>query len=113
MNNKPKRTLEEVLKAIKGSFGIKGTIAKRLDVHRETVNSYLNCWATAKAAYQEEVEAVGDLAEGVIIADIAHNVETAKWYARMKLKDRGYVERQEVSGPGGESLVINIVRKDS
>lgn len=103
-------TLEQVQAAIKGTSGIKRIIAERLGVHRNTVDNYLRRWAAARAAYDEEVENVGDVAESVIIASIqAREVESAKWYLRMKCKSRGYVERQEVTGKDGAPVEITEV----
>ena len=108
MGNKPKHTADEVIEAIRGSSGIKATIARRLGVHRNSVVNYLVRYATAQKAYDDEVEAVGDDAESVIIAAIQkeHDVGTAKWYARMKLQSRGYVERREVAGTPGQPLEV-------
>ena len=102
--NKVKHTIEEVLAAIQGSFGIKHRIAQKLNVHRNTVDLYLKRWEGAREAYHNEVNTVGDMAESVIIRSIQkEEVETAKWYARMKLKDRGYTEAVDATS-GGKSL---------
>jgi len=88
--------LEAFLVAVEGSAGIKATIAKRLGLHRHTVELYLKRHPRAIQAYKEEVETVGDVVEGVILSAINNkDIETAKWYAKMKLKHRGYIERQE------------------
>ena len=106
MANK-KHNANDVIKAIEGSAGIKTTIAKRLGVHRHTVDRYLEWYASALEAYQDEVESNGDLAEAVILNAIKEkDVNTAKWYAANKLKDRGYAERREHTGANGGPLVI-------
>lgn len=93
-----KYTLDEVIAAIKGSNGIKATIQKRLGCSRNTVDNYLKRYATVQAAYDEEVERVGDIAESLIINDMVQNrsVETAKWYAMRKLMHRGYGDKQRI-----------------
>ena len=110
-----KRNLPAVIAAIRASFGIKSTIAKNLGVDRNTIDRYLKRWAEARQVYQEEVDGVGDKMESIIIIDAIRNqsVETAKWYARFKLKDRGYVERQEVTGADGNEVTIKVVYADS
>lgn len=97
MADKEHYTLGQILAAIKGSSGIKATIQRRLGCNsRSTVDNYLKRYATAQQAYDDEVETVGDVAESVIFRAIKNeDVETAKWYAKAKLKSRGYVERQE------------------
>jgi hypothetical protein len=86
-----KHTLQEVIEAIRGTSGIKRLIASKLNVHRHTVDRYLLKWATAREAYNEEVENVGDVAESVIITRLSTgDADMAKWYAAVKLKNRGY-----------------------
>ena len=110
-----KRNLPAVIAAIKGSSGIKSTIARNLGVDRNSIDSYLKRWAEARKVYQEEVDGVGDKMESIIIIDAIRNqsVGTAKWYARFKLKDRGYVERQELTGADGHEVTIRVVYADS
>lgn len=110
-----KHTVDQVVEAIRGSRGIKRTVALRLSVHRNTVDVYLRRWAAARLAYVEECESFGDVAESVIIKAIDDgDVDTAKWYARMKLKHRGYVERTEhVSKDETLEVVTRVVRSRS
>lgn len=111
--NVDKYDLDKVLQAIKGSSGIKATIQQRLGCSRNTVDNYLKRYATAQAAYDEEVDKVGDIAESLIINDMVANrsVETAKWYAMRKLAHRGYGEKQttEISGANGGPIEIKNV----
>ena len=97
-----KYTLEQVLSAIKGSSGIKATIQRKLGCNsRSTVDSYLRRYATAQAAYDEESEVIGDVAESVVIGAIKNkDVATAKWYLSVKHKDRGYGDQQEIKHSG-------------
>ena len=100
-----KHTADDVIAAIAGSGGIRLTISKRLQVHRHTVERYLRAYPSAMIAYTNEINSVGDLVESVILEAIqAKDIETAKWYAKNKLKDRGYSERQEVTGEDGKPI---------
>jgi hypothetical protein len=102
-----KRSLDAFIAAIHDSHGIKSNIAARLGVDRITVERYLKRWPKAQEIYRQEVEAVGDIAESVIIKNLrAEDIETARWYARMKLKDRGYVDRSESRVSGSVETVI-------
>lgn len=78
---------EDVIAAIKGSAGIKTTIAKRLSVARQTIDTYIERWVTVKEAYQTEKAGIDDAAQSVVINDILQNrsVETAKWWLRVKM----------------------------
>ena len=113
-----KHDLETVLNAITGSGGIKTVIAQRLGVSRWTVDNYLEKWASAKQAYENEEDVNLDIAESVVTTNIriAHRLQTqtkmpqdtsdAKWYLSRKGKRRGYVERSEVTGADGEAIKI-------
>ena len=57
---------EEVLEAIKGSGGIVSTVSKRIDCQWHTAKKYINKWDETKAAFDDEREAILDMAEGVI-----------------------------------------------
>ena len=80
---------EDVINAIKGSAGIKTTIAKRLNVTRLTIDNYLDRWVTVREAYMTEKAGIDDAAQSVVINDILQNrsVETAKWWLRVKCAD--------------------------
>jgi len=120
--DKTKRSLEEVLEAIKGSRGIKTLIAARLDVTRQTVDSYLGRWVTAQNAYDVENGVSLDLAESIVIKNLEiqqerqerDNVEVdtsdAKWLLTMKGASRGYTSKQQVehSGPEGGPILIQV-----
>ncbi len=93
---KTSRTADEVLKAIKASGGVKTTIAKRLNVTRQTVDNYLNRWSTVRQAYIDEKAGIDDLALSVVIEDITKkNVETAKWWISKKLDEFKPVQKVE------------------
>ena len=108
-----KRTAEEVVAATEGSGGIKGVIAQRLKIHRHSVDNYLGRYASAMQAYENECQLIADLAESTVINDIRQhkNVETSKWYLRMKARDRGYVEKQqqEITGAAGGPIEVKAV----
>lgn len=107
--SKRKHELSDVLDAINGegywaqpkkdtsSFGNIGVIARRLGVSRTTVYSYLNEWATAQKAVDEGRELLKDFAEGKIAQHISEgNVTMLIFYAKTQMKDRGYIERQDI-----------------
>jgi hypothetical protein len=122
-----KRTLPEVLQAIKGSGGIKMTIARRLGITRPTLDKYIGQWKSAAVALQEEEENGLDVAESVIKGNIQAAAKLqqqtnyaiivdsgdAKWYLSRKGRHRGYVERQEVTGAAGDSLQVVIRYADN
>ena len=107
----PAKTVDEVIKAIDGSGGIKTIIARRLGVARSTVDAYLNRWKAAREAYDSEVEATKDYAESVIVGNIriaakqaasgeAADSSDAWKYLSFKARERGYVVKKEIEHSG-------------
>jgi len=105
-----KYKVDEIITAIKGSSGIKANIMRRLNCSRSTVDNYLKRYATAQAAYDEETEMPLDVAESLVISDMANNrsVETAKWYLKAKGRSRGYTERTEIQHSGEIEMLIRL-----
>ena len=102
-------TLKQVEAAIAGTGGIKLAIAAHLKCHRHTVDRYLRLYATLRQAYDDESQAVGDLAETELIKLIkAGDADSIKFYLSRKCKDRGYAERHEISGPDAGPIAIEI-----
>jgi hypothetical protein len=114
----------QFIEAIKGSGGIVSTVAKRVGCDWSTARRFINTYPTVKAVYDDECERTGDMVESVIITNIKLAAERqqalkemvdtsdAKWYAARKLKNRGYSERQEVTGADGGAIPIVIIQKD-
>jgi hypothetical protein len=107
----PAKTVDEVIKAINGSGGIKTVIASRLGVVRSTVDAYLNRWKAAREAYDSEVETTKDFAESVIVGNIriaakqaasgeAADSSDAWKYLSFKARERGYVVKKEIEHSG-------------
>lgn len=108
---KKKHDLPTVLDAIRGkgrfsppdpkkdgnSFGNASVVAKRLGVSRQTIHNYLNTWKTAKEAMEEARQTFGDFVEGKMAEEIMKgNTAMIIFYAKTQMKNRGYVERQQV-----------------
>lgn len=115
MADKPTHTAESVIAAIKGTAGVKATIARKLNVSRWTVDNYLERWVTVREAYEEEKAGVSDAARSVVIADIVNNrnVETAKWWLRMKESDEFSDKSQTDITSGGDKLEIVVKYADT
>ena len=108
-------TKEQVLNAIKGSAGIITTIQKRLSAAIEhnvswtCTKEYTEKWEATREAMEAERQTTLDVAEGTIVKEIYNNnAEMAKWYLRMKGKERGYIETQEVLNKNPDPLNINL-----
>lgn len=108
-------TLEQMLEAISGSQGLVSKIQKKLEAATketwswETVRNYLDKWPECEEAIKAEKESMLDLAENNIFKElVAGDSKTSKWYLRMKGKDRGYIETQEVRNVNTDPLNINL-----
>jgi hypothetical protein len=110
---------QQFIDVIPGTGGIISTIAKRVGCSWHTAKKYIDEYATVKQAYNDECEVPIDWAQSVVIRNIALALKKqeqteepvdsadAKWYLIHKGKDRGFTQRQEISGPEGGAVVIN------
>ena len=99
-------TKEQVEEAIKGSVGIMSTIAKRLDCNWRIAKKYCEKWECTKIALANENESIIDLAESKAFSLIKEgDAGMIKWFLSRKGKERGYTERQEITGAEGKDLI--------
>lgn len=90
---------EQLLEAIKDSYGIISKVAKILDCSWATAETYINKWKETISALKDENEKVLDLAESKLIVNInSGDMSAIKFILATKGKKRGYVEKiqQEV-----------------
>lgn len=91
-------TAEQAIEAARGSKGFVTTVAKRLDCSRPTVYKLLEKYSTFRQALEDERETVKDFAEGKLFQQIdSGNITAIIFYLKTQAKDRGYIEKQEVS----------------
>ena len=103
-------TATQFIKAIPGSGGIISTIAKRVGCEWHTAKSFIDTYPTVKQVYDNECESVLDLCQSTIIKSIQNgDTGDAKWYLSRKGKDRGFVERSEVTGADGDAIPVAFV----
>jgi hypothetical protein len=111
-----KVTKEQVLEAINNTQGLITKIQRKLIAETgehwnwETVQKYVHKWPETEAALKAETECVLDFAEQnvnkAIIED--HDLATSKWYLKMKGKERGYIETQEVLNHNEDPIRIDL-----
>ena len=88
---KQKCTESQIIDAIKGSAGIKTTIAKRLGISFHTLQSYIKKYDSVKNALLDEEETVLDMAEGTLFKLIQNGeISAIFYYLNNKGKRRGY-----------------------
>jgi hypothetical protein len=67
---------------------------------------------------KETNESLKDFVEGKIIKHIKSkdnkvSADMCKFYAKTKMKDRGFVEKQEIEHSGNLDTTINLIEKDN
>jgi transposase-like protein len=108
-----RKSKKAIIEAIKDSGGIMSTIARRLGVTWHTADSWVKQYDETKQALQDERETILDLAESTLFRNIKDgNSQDAKWLLSTMGKNRGYSERQEITGVDGGPIDVNaIIRK--
>ena len=111
-----KYDLETVIDAVRGtgawkdngtSGGNISSIARRLGVTRATAYSYKERWKTVEDAINDEREAMLDFTENQLFKQVQDGNITAIIFTLKTLgKNRGYVERREVTGKDGDPITI-------
>ena len=110
-----KITKEQMLEAIHGSQGLVSKIQRKLEailgekISWDTTEKWIHKWVDAETAVKNEKEAMLDIAENNIFKEMVNgDTATSKWYLRMKGKDRGYIETQEIHNVNADPLNINL-----
>lgn len=122
MSSKDKRKIKipTLLEAIKDSGGVVLRVAERLGVDWHTAKKRIDENEEARTAFEAETENILDIAESVLVVNIAlarkqqskgffADTSDAKWMLSKKGKRRGYGEHVDVTS-GGEALTIKIVK---
>lgn len=94
-----KRKPETIIKAIKGSRGIKSVAARKLKISRNTLDKYIKQNDEIRAAYEEECETLLDSAENILFdkAIDGESEYSLHFLLERKGKSRGYAKRQEIT----------------
>ena len=105
-----KFTPEDIIGALEQSRGLIAPAARALGCSRATIRSYIDEYAEVAQAKLDQREAVTDMAENALYAAILRGEAWAIcFYLKCMAKDRGYVEKAEISGPGGKPISIKLV----
>ena len=100
-------TEEEMLEAIRGSWGIMSHVAERLGCHRQTVSKYVKRFPALKEALTEERAKLVDFAEAQLVKKLTGGDWSAIKFVLVTLgRERGYGYNLELSGPGGGPLQV-------
>lgn len=102
----PKGISEAQLKAaLKKNAGVYALAARDLGCDRSNVRQRVENSPALQRFIQQIDDEIGDVADGHIKqAIIKGDLKTIRWYAPLKMRDRGFNPRLELSGPDGAPL---------
>ena len=105
-----KYTQEEVIDALEASHGLISPAARRLGCSRDTIRTYIEEYPEIARTKKDLREVVKDIGEDGLIAAAKRGEAWAICFLlKCIAKDRGYVEKAEISGPGGGPVNIKLV----
>ena len=105
-----KYTPQEIIDALEVSRGLIAPAARNLKCSRDTIRSYLKEYTAVAQAKLDQREAVTDMAENSLYEAIRRGEAWAVcFYLKCMAKDRGYVERAELTGTNGAPVKIKLV----
>jgi hypothetical protein len=111
MPAEPKRTKDEVIRALRKYKGAVYLAAEKLGISRWTMRRYLKRWKEARTVLREERGKFLDQAEGKLRAAVNKgNLGAIMFTLKTLGKRRGYVERTEVSGPAGAAVKVYVAK---
>lgn len=116
MANKTAHNKKALLEALEQSLGVVTSACKKVGIGRTTYYDYYRNDPEFRAAVDELSNVALDFAESQLHRQIKDgNTAATIFYLKTKGKQRGYIERQEITGKDGEEITIKIhdTRSDS
>jgi hypothetical protein len=114
MANKFRYTAQQVADVLTETKGMMFIAAQRLGCSQETVRQYCKRFALVQAAKDAQRGIMVDTAELKLWQSIQNG---ESWGITLCLKtigkDRGYVERQELTGEDGTGMVLRVVYENA
>jgi transposase-like protein len=105
-----KYTEQQIIEALEESKGLIAPAARKLGCARDTIRKYIDEYAEVAQAKLDQREAVTDMAENALYQAILDREAWAVcFYLKCMAKDRGYVERAELTGTNGAPVKIKLV----
>ena len=105
-----KYTPEQIIGALEQSKGMISPAARALGCDRNTIKRYLKEYTAVAQAIADEREATTDLAENKLYEAIQRGEAWAIcFYLKCQGKQRGYIEKAEITGAGGGPVSIKLV----
>ena len=113
MANKEHSTAAQIITALETTKGMMYLAAKRLGCSYQTLVNYCKRYPTIQMARDAQRGEMIDAAELVLWNSIHAKEPWAITFTLRTIgKDRGYIERQEVTGEDGHAVVIRVVYEE-
>ncbi len=107
MGQPEKFTCDEMAQAITDARGLVSLVAKRLGCEQQTVRNYIKRYATCKQALEDARESLKDFTESQLLKQIdGGNIAGIIFFLKTQARDRGYIERQEITGADGGAIQL-------
>jgi len=107
----PKLTVERVIEEAKRQHGNRSRVAKRFGVSRQAVSKFAKTHPEVAAVFDEALAEMVDLAESKLYAALVKGQAWAICFTlKTQSKDRGYVERAEVTGRDGGPIDVHTIQ---
>lgn len=102
-------TVKKIENALEKSGGLKTHAATLLGVHYHTIWQYFERYPELHKIHERIIEVSKDVAEDVLFHHLKKkSLTAAMFYLKCKAKDRGYIERQEITGKNGGPIESHI-----
>ena len=113
-SNKIQQTKKALLEALEKTLGIVTTACKLVGVDRGTFYRYVNEDEDFAKAVKDVENITFDFVESQLHKQIKdNNTASTIFYAKTKMKNRGYVERQEITGADSGEVTIKVIHDAS
>jgi transposase-like protein len=105
-----KYTRQQIIDALAESMGMISPAARKLGCSRNTISSYMKEYPEIAEAIEDANEEVNDIAELKLLDAIKRGEAWAICFRlKTKAKNRGYVEKGELTGTNGAPIAIRLV----
>ena len=110
ISKKRQQTCARIIEALKETKGLLTLAARKAGVSYSTVNRYAREFPSVQEAVREAKESLLDFAEGKLYEQMSKsNLTAIIFYLKTQGKGRGYIERQELTGAGGQPIKTEII----
>jgi len=100
-------TVEQVENALNQTAGNIASAARALGASRSTIYRFIENSPTLQQVLVDAREELVDIAESALRREVLNgNITAIIFTLKTQGKARGYVERQEVSGPDGGAIIL-------